>query len=187
MAKTLISTPLNITTSDTAVSTVDITSGIDNTYPVYEFHFVNIHPSGLYHLTFQVDTGTNTSYNQPIQSTRFDAYHTESGSSATITYQASYDQAIGDQAFQMLADYIGGSTSVENEASASGILTLYDPSNTTYVKHFNARFANAYQEAMAFDHHTAGYINTSTAITRIRFKMSSGNIDAGTIKMFGVS
>ena len=181
MALTLISTSTASSSSE-----IDITSGISASYRAYEFHCHNIHPSGLYNFTFQVDTGTNTSYNQPIQSVRFDAYHLESGGSAAITYQPSYDQDIGDQAFQMLADYIGGGFSVENEAAACGILTLYDPA-AAFPTHFIARFANAYQEDYIFDHHTSGYINTSTAITRIRFKMSSGNIDSGVIKMFGVS
>jgi hypothetical protein len=34
--------------------------------------------------------------------------------------------------------------------------------------------------------YTAGYGNTTSAINAIDFKMSSGNIDAGTIQMFGI-
>ena len=182
MGLTLIST--NTPSGSPAV--IDITSGISASYRAYEFHCHMIHPSSLHHFSFQVDTGTNTNYNQPIQSVRFEARHNEGDSATGIQYNAGFDQAIGDTAFQALADYVGGGTSVENEAATSGILTLYDPA-AAFPTHFIARFANAYQEDYFFDHHTTGYINTSTAITRIRFKMSSGNIDSGTIKMFGVS
>ena len=74
-----------------------------------------------------------------------------------------------------------------NDEAASGILTLYDPSNTTYVKQFNST-SNCYQGGnTSMQALVAGYINTTTAITRVRFKMSSGNIDEGVIKMYGLA
>ena len=72
-------------------------------------------------------------------------------------------------------------------ASASGVLTLYSPSSTTYVKHFTARVNHMGGSPVTVDSYTAGYINTTAAIDEISFKFASGNIDAGTIKMFGVS
>ena len=172
MAKTLISTPLNITTSDTAVSTVSITSGIDSTYPVYEFHYVNINPetAGV-SFGFQVETGTDSDYDHPMTTTYF---------------QASHDQATagdGNGVFSKLCKEMGEGS----DECASGILTLYDPSSTTYVKHF-VNTSNNYQSSdYSMSAYTAGYINITAAITRVQFKMSSDTIESGTIKMFGVS
>ena len=184
MGLTLISTH----TPSGSPAAIEITSGITASYRAYEFHCHMIHPSSLHHFSFQVDTGTNTNYNQPIQSGRFEARHNEGDSATGISYNASFDQHRGASppVFQALADYVGGGTSVENEAATCGILILYDPA-AAFPTHFTARFANAYQEDYFFDHHTSGYIDTTTAITRIKFMMSSGNIDSGTIKMFGVS
>lgn len=184
MAKTLIST--HTASSD---SSIDITSGIDSTYPVYEFHFVNIHPgTNATILSFQVDTGTNTNYNQQITSSTFEAEHDEGGTGSALQYRTNRDQGNGTE-LQQLSEYIYSNSTDE---SGSGILTLYDPSSSTYVKHWQSVF-NAYGNAVSQVSHHAGYINTTTAITRIRFAMTandmstSGNIDAGTIKMFGVS
>ena len=49
-----------------------------------------------------------------------------------------------------------------------------------------ARSQIYYAGDYALDFLVAGYFNTTTALTRVRFKMSSGNIDAGTIKMYGI-
>ena len=179
MALTLIST--HTASSD---SSIDITSGIDSTYPVYEFHFVNMHPQSDAIFTFQVDTGTNTNYNQAIQSTFFVNWHKEDDSSAGQGYDANNDQANGTS-YQPLSGEIVDSG--DADSGISGILTLYDPSNTTYVKHFNAQTNYFQQDPAQQNAHIAGYVNTTTALTRISFKFASGNIDAGTIKMFGVS
>jgi len=186
MAKTLISTPLDITTSDTAVSTVDITSGIDDTYSVYEFHFYNIHASDDdAELQFQVnDSGDEGgAYDEsPIVSTFFSAYNNESGGTPAVAYHDGHDT--GNAAtFQNIHYNLWNDV---NESGMSGSMTLYDPSSTTYVKHFISR-VNTDGFAMSSDVHMAGYINDATAITQIRFKISAGTIDAGIIKMFGVS
>ena len=187
MAKTLISTPLNITTSDTAVSTVSITSGIDSTYPVYEFHYVNINPetAGV-SFGFQVETGTDSDYDHPMTTTYFQASHDEADSyTPAFGYSTGNDQATagdGNGVFSKLCKEMGEGS----DECASGILTLYDPSSTPYVKHF-VNTSNNYQSSdYSMSAYTAGYINITAAITRVQFKMSSGDIDAGTIKMFGV-
>jgi len=190
MAKTLISTPLNITTSDTAVSTVSITSGIDSTYPVYEFHYVNIHPeTDNTEFQFQVETGSDSDYDHPMTTTYFQAHNDESSGTPALAYSGGDDQETsgdGNGVFQNIAKEMGGGSGNDDEA-ASGILTLYDPSNTTYVKHFTST-SNCYQGGnTSMQALVAGYINTTTAITRVRFKMSSGNIDAGVIKMYGLA
>ena len=65
---------------------------------------------------------------------------------------------------------------------------LFNPSSTTFVKHFissNTRmdysvrpYSNQYM--------VAGYINTTSAVDAIQFSMWSGNMDAGTIKLYGL-
>ena len=187
---TLLATPLNISVSDTAVSTVDITSGIDSTYDIYEFHCIGIHPSGtsLPNFSFQVDTGTNTNYNQAITSTYYQAQsnHTADGSSnfTAFEYSTGEDQQQGT-AFQKIAHGVGD----ENDDSASVILKLYAPSSNTFVKHFTSISQMNHHNNSGYSGNTycAGYINTGNVITRIRFKFSAGNIDAGTIKMYGVA
>ena len=186
MALTLISTPLNITAADDAVTTISVTSGIDDTYDEYEFHFVGIHPGTLStFITFQANASGEADFNETMTTTTFRAYHAEADNSDQLVYVASYDQAQGT-AYQYISSGIGS----DNDQSGSGVFTLYAPSSTTYVKHFPSRFVSHDARsavAKAVDHYTAGYINTTAAIDEISFKMSNGNIGAGTIKMFGVS
>ena len=188
MAKTLISTPLDITTADTAVSSVDITSGIDSTYSVYEFHFVGIHADTLHtDFEFQVNASDDTGGDfdtSLITSTFFRNYMGEAGDYAGPTYKTDRDlaQSAGYQELSYLIDQDDG------DESLAGILTLYDPSSTTYVKHFMSRTnANHHNGEYTLECFAAGYINQTLAIPEIRFRFDSGDIDAGTIKMFGVS
>ena len=174
---TLISTQ---TASNSA--TVSFTSGIDSTYKEYVFKFINIHPAtNSTMFGFQVDTATNTNYNQTITSTLFNAAHAEGDTETIFSYQTTMDQHQGT-AFQKLANNTGN----ENDEGLSGTLTLFDPSNTTFVKHFIGRMNEVHNENYSFDTYSAGYVNTTTAITRAQFKFASGNIDSGTIKLYGV-
>jgi hypothetical protein len=170
------------TQTASASATISFTTGLDSTYDEYQFHFINMHPAtDSVFFTFQFDTGTNTNYNQTITSTHFRAAHNESDSTANLSYATDQDQAQGT-AFQSLSYNVGNG----NDECISGVLELYNPSSSTYVKHFIAR-ANVYYEGdYSMDSFTAGYVNTTTAITRVQFKMSSGNIDDGIIKMYGV-
>ena len=164
-------------------ATVDFTSGIDSTYKEYIFYFNNIHPAtDDQSFAFQVDTGTNTSYNQTITSTFFNAQHDESDSGTYLMYRTTGDQAQGTS-FQRLTEGTGN----DNDQSCSGTLHLFNPSSSTFVKHFIANTHNAHQGDYAMNNFIAGYVNTTTALTRVRFKFESGNIDAGTIKMYGVT
>ena len=177
-ALTLISTQ---TASSSA--TLDFTSGIDSTYKEYIFKFYNMHPAtNNVKWTFQSDTGTNTSYGQTITSTDFISQHSEDDSATELGYASANDQAQGT-AFQPIGQLIGNG----NDECVSGTLHIFDPSNATFVKHFMAN-TNVYrQDNYSREHFTAGYFNTTTALTRFRFKFSSGNIDSGIIKMYGVS
>ena len=164
-------------------STISFTSGIDSTYDEYVFKFYDIHPSADITFGFQVDTGTNTNYNQTITSTTFRAYHNEAGGSTSLGYASGDDQAQGT-AMQPIA-----LISTSNDDSASGTLQLFAPSSSTFVKHFiaNSNGVKALSGQFTYNMFTAGYINTTTAITRVQFKTSSGNIDSGVIKLYGVS
>ena len=161
-------------------ASVSITSGIDSTYKEYIFVFNNIHPASGSHFSFQGDTGTNTNYNQTITSSFFQAEFSEAGSNEALGYQSSSDQAQGTS-FQR----IFSSVSTTSDDSGSGYLHLFEPSNTTFVKHFMS-ISNNVASAYSQNSYMAGYFNTTSAITRVQFKMSSGNIDSGTIDMYGV-
>ena len=163
-------------------STIDFTSGIDSTYKEYQFHFTDIHPeTNNVTFSFQVDTGTNTNYNITTTSTFFRASHNEDDSGTALQYRESDDQAQGT-AFNKLCQTVGN----DNDQSCTGILHLFDPSSTTFVKHFIATTNGCHEGDITRQVFTAGYFNTTTALTRVRFKFDSGNIDSGTIKMYGV-
>ena len=176
---------LNLISTQTASSsaTIDFTSGIDSTYKEYIFKFYDIHPAtNNVKWTFQSDTGTNTNYNQTITSTDFISQHSEDDSATELGYASANDQAQGT-AFQPIGQLVGN----ENDECVSGTLHIFDPSNTTFVKHFIAN-TNVYRhDNYTREHFTAGYINTTTALTRFQFKMSSGSTDSGTIKLYGVT
>ena len=172
------------TTTASSSATIDITSGIDSTYKEYQVHFFDVHPQSGSRLAFQVDTGTNTSYNQSITSTAFVTRHSEDDSTADLGYNTGDDLA-QSTSFQRLS--CGGTVETDADASATGILHLFDPANTTFVKHFMATMQIYNNDQASHNSYVAGYINTTTAITRIRFKYESGNIDAGTFKLYGVS
>ena len=169
--------------------TIDFLNGssdvvFDSTYPIYMFKFINIHPAtDNKYFQFQTDTGTNTSYNQTITSTSFYAYQEEDGSPATLSYAPGNDQAQGT-GFQRLSDEVGNA----NDECCSGTLQIFNPSSTTFVKHFISNFSTYYGYGSGYITHSliAGYVNTTTALTRVQFKMNSGNIDSGTIKLYGI-
>ena len=171
------------TTTASSSANVDITSDIDSTYKEYQVHFFDVHPESGSRLAFQVDTGTNTNYNQTITSTAFVTRHTEDDSTADLGYNTGDDLA-QSTSFQRLS--CGGTVETDADASATGILHLFDPSNTTFVKHFMATMQIYNNDQASHNSYVAGYINTTTAITRIRFKYESGDIDSGTFKLYGV-
>ena len=168
-------------TVSAAVANIDFTSGIDSTYDEYMFIFTNISPSlNNVNFTFNgsIDSGSN--YNVVKTSTAFRAYHLESDSSA-LSYETGWDLA-QSTADQQLMNELGD----DADMSGSGILHLFAPASTTYVKQFYSRSAEYYGGNGAFDVYIAGYFNTTSAIDAITFKISSGNIDAGTIAMYGI-
>ena len=173
--------------SSSSLDFVDGTSDVvfDNTYNEYQFQFVNMHPAtDSVSFSFQVnatdDAGGDydTSY---IQSTYFAARHYENDAVAALDYNTGFDKALGTT-YQVLAE-----AGNDNDQSISGVLALYDPSSTTYVKHFTASTNFSHPGDITMNSFIAGYINDTTAIDEISFKFSSGDIDEGTIYMYGVS
>ena len=155
---------------------------LDDTYDSYVFKFIDIHPAtdGA-KFTFQADTGTNTSYNQTVTSTFFSAYHNEADSATSLAYDTGEDLA-------QSTNFITTDTGIgnDNDQCKVGNLTIYNPSSSVFVKHFICVSNNYVLSDYSQNDFIAGYFNTTTALTRFQFKMSSGNIDAGTIKMYGV-
>ena len=154
----------------------------DGTYDKYVFKFSNMHPAtDDQAFTFQVDTGSNTSFNQTITSSFFNAQHDESNSGTYLMYRTTGDLNQGT-GFQRLTEGSGN----DNDQSCSGTLIIHAPADTTFVKHFISQTHNAHHGDYAMNNFIAGYVNTTTALTRVRFKYESGNIDSGTIKLYGV-
>jgi len=163
-------------------SSVEFTSGIDSTYDEYQFWFVDINPAtDNAGISFQVNAVGGSGFNETMTTTFFNAAHRENDSTTTLNYVASEDQAQGT-AYQKLVYGTGN----DSDSSASGVLHLFSPSSTTKVKHFYSRFNEMYNAELTGDRYAAGYINTTSAIDEVSFKMSSGNFD-GNIYLFGVS
>ena len=176
---------LNLLSTQTASSsaTISFTSGLDSTYKEYIFKFYNIHPqtnTTKLQINASADSGSN--YNVTKTTNYFQAYHTESDSATALQYYANRDLAQSTSA-QQLKDI--GNTS---DDSAAGTLHLFNPSSTTFVKHFFSTFTGPTGESTQNLHNSfvGGYFNTTSAIDAIQFSMSSGNIDSGVIKMYGV-
>ena len=178
-AWTLIST-----TTASSSATLDITSGLDDTYDVYCFKYYNLHlaTDGQDVLFNGSDDTSSHSYNITKTTTYFYARHDEGDSATELTYLTGLDLAQGT-GFQPIAKAIGNG----NDESCSGELYLFDPSSTTFVKHFFGRTVGYNGGDEAQDNYYQGYFNTTAAITALQFKAESGNIDAGVIKLYGIS
>lgn len=165
-------------------ASISFTSGIDSTYPIYRFEFINCHPASNdanFQFNMSVDGGSN--YNVTKTTTIFNAYHYENDSGANVVYDTGSDlaQSTSDQ-------IIAGNQGVgnDNDQSVSGSLMLFNPSSTTFVKHFIIS-SNAYHHAdITINGFVAGYGNTTSAIDGVIFKFANGNIDSGTIKLYGI-
>ena len=162
---------------------------LDNTYPTYLFKFINVHAAtDTAIFSFQGNVSGGSGYNETITSTYFEAYHQENDADTSLTYNTSGDQAQGTS-FQSLSQQgLGVADGTENDMSLNGELRLFNPSNTTFVTHFIATVNYNDKSASVYSNNTfvAGYFNLTGAIDEIQFKMSSGNIDAGTFKLYGI-
>lgn len=165
-----------------ASTSISFTSGIDSTYDEYVFYFVGINPAtDSVEFSFQVNATGQSGFNETMTTTWHQAYHYENDSASGLGYNTGYDQAQGTS-YQV---FVGSLGSGSNECCA-GELHLFSPASTTYVKHFYSRLNEHTANDISGDRWSAGYINTTSAITEIDFKMSSGNINAGTIALYGI-
>ena len=171
------------TQTASASANLSFTTGLDSTYDEYQFHFINIHPATDevdFHFNGSTDGGSN--YNVTKTTTFFNASHYESDLSTELAYKTGDDLA-QSTAYQSLTRTNLGN---DNDQSFSGTLTLFNPSSTTYVKHFIAVDNHSHGTDLSLNDYVAGYFNTTSAVNAINFKMSSGNIDDGIIKLYGV-
>ena len=173
--------------SDSTLSFVDGSSDVvlDNTYKEYLFIFNNIHPaSDSNRFLFQGSTNSGSSYGVNITSTFFKTFHNEADSSAGVSYDANNDLA-NSTSFQQLN--LDADLGADNDQSLSGQLCLFNPSNTTFVKHFIGTTNFSHASDFTSQCFIAGYFNTTSAIDATQFKMNTGNIDAGTITLYGIN
>ena len=171
------------TVTASSSATLDFTSSIDSTYNIYKFRFVDLHPGTDGSIfRFQANAAGGSGFNETITSTDFESFHNEGDDTTGLSYQSNQDQAQGTS-FQTLTNSCGA----DADQCISGELFLFDPSSTTFVKHFLCRTQSANDANYSFDVFVSGYFNTTTAIDEVQFKMSSGNIDSGTIEMYGIN
>jgi len=173
---------LNLISTQTASASASLEFSLDDSYDSYIFKFINIHPSVQSSFTVGFRDGS-TNYDAVKTTTNFNAQHNEADTSTNLGYESTYDQAQGTGYLTLDQQGVG----TDNDASLSGELYFYNPSSTTFVKHFISTTQHYYGSAWSMNTFVAGYCNTTTAIDGVSFKMSSGNIDDGIIKMYGVS
>jgi hypothetical protein len=160
---------------------ISFTSGIDSTYPIYKFEYINIHPSNDAPLfRYIASTNGGSSYGVATTTTYFYAGHEESGASNFFTYETR------DEAQSTNPIAFSDTTGADNDQSLSGEMFLYNPSSTTFVKHHMSRINTAGNADQSNDVYVAGYFNTTSSVNAIQFTFSSGNIDSGTIKLYGI-
>ena len=170
-------------------STIDFVDGtsdvvLDDTYKEYIFTYNNLHPatdSASLEFNLSIDSGSN--YNVTKTSSSFRAYQNEAGSSTALAYFAANDLA-QETGFQPLGDE---NQSNDNDHGQCGILYLFNPSDTTFVKNFIATNVNVHAGDYIINDYIAGYGNTTSAVDAIQFKYHNGNIDAGDICLYGIN
>ena len=174
---------MKLISSQTASNSASLsfTTGIDSTYKEYQFWFINIAPrTDNADFSFNLSTDSGSNYNVTKTTTFFRAFHNEAGTDSVLTYSTGADLA-QNTGFQKIASDTGNGA----DENLAGTLTLFNPSSTTYVKHFMSN-TNSYDASdYTVNVFMAGYGNTTSACNAIRFQMDSGNMD-GTILMYGI-
>ena len=179
-----IGATMTFISSQTASSSASIsfTTGIDSTYDEYLFYCVNMHPSsdGVV-FEWQVSSDGGSSYGMTITSSAYRAYHYESGAGGAIAYVAG-DDLSQETAYQHALEQVGN----DADQCASGMLQLFSPSSTVSVKTWLSHFNTCHKDNVTIDEYTSGYVNSTSAVNAINFRMASGNVDDGTIYMYGI-
>ena len=175
-----------LVSSATASSSASIEFSLGS-YKEYKFFFVNIHPAtNSVQFQFNLSTDGGSNYNVTKTTTCFQAYHNEADTDTLLNYDGARDLAQGT-GYQNLTSQIGNA----NDDNVGGTLQIFNPSSTTYVKHFLSKVNESYFDiavgAYSINRFVAGYANITSALTNIKFQFSSGNIDAGKILMFGIN
>lgn len=176
-------TLLNTATASNSASLSFDSTYINSDYLVYKFEFIDIHPQNdnvAFEFNLSTDNGSN--YNVAKTTTYFNSYHTEADNDAGLQYQSANDLAQGT-GFQQIQKEQGN----DNDQSVSGTLELFNPSSSVFVKHFLIRVNGMQHNDYAQDTFVAGYGNITNAVNAVQFKMSSGNIDSGQIKLYGLA
>jgi hypothetical protein len=170
-----------------ASASIEFTSGIDSTYKEYVFKFVNIHAqTDQANFTFQTSINGGSSYGVTATNTLFRAIHNETGSATDLSYQSTDDFAQSTSFLKI----IGYASNVSSH-SCNGTLQLFNPSSTTFVKHYISRTSSNHNSTgtyYQFDYYSAGYFNDgANDINAVKFQFDSGNIDSGDILLFGIN
>ena len=171
------------TQTASASATIDFTSNIDSTYDAYMFKFYDIHPAtdGAY-LTFNMSTDSGSNYNVTKTSSSFHAFHNESDTVTSLSYDT-----VGDLAQSTGNQYISNNVGNDNDQNVSGTLPIFTPSSSVFVKHFISNTNVSQNTDYSINTYVGGYGNTTNPIDAIQFLMTSGNIDSGVIKLYGIS
>ena len=169
------------TQTASASATISFTTGLNSTYDEYIFKFINVRPAtDDVPFQFNMSTDSGSNYNVTKTSAFFRSFHDEADTLSSLDYSTSFDLA-QSTGFQTISSGVGN----VSDEHASGTLTLFSPSSTTYVKHFISSSQKSSGGFSANDF-AAGYGNTTSAVNAIQFKFSSGNIADGIIKLYGV-
>ena len=173
--------------SSSTLSFVDGSSSVvfDNTYPIYKFKFFNMHSADTEkedNFLFQGSTNTGSGYGVTMTSTYFWSYHNEDDSAQILAYYTPHDLA-QSTSFQILAPQVGTNAA---DKSVSGYMTIFNPSSTTFTKHFIARTSTLMSDDIEIASYISGYFNTTSAIDAIQFKYNDANIASVDIKLYGV-
>jgi len=169
---------------DATISFVHGSSSVvfDSTYKEYLFTFKNIHPgANACDFLFQFSTNSGGSYGVAMTTTCFQAYHQEDDNPANLNFRTGTLNSLGnDTNFQSIstADGIGD----DNDQCLDGFLRVFNPSDTTFVKHFMANTTHYTNDNASMNTFVAGYINTTSAVNGIQFKMNNGSADQDTDK-----
>ena len=170
------------TQTASASASISFTTGIDSTYDIYKFEFSNVQPAtDAVKAKFNFSTDAGSNYNVTKTCTGFYAGHTEADATGGPAFDSGLAQSTSD------GFLTAGSVGSDTDESMNGTFFLFNPSSTTYVKHYisDTNMYGSNPQSQRF--FSAGYGNTTSAINAIIFRFESGNIASGTIKMYGIS
>ena len=92
------------------------------------------------------------------------------------------DIAAGTGAQQLMNGIKG-----DNDSSGAGYMHLFNPASTTFVKHFIAGTNIMQDNTLCQTAYISGFVNTTSAINAVQFSVNSGELDDGTICLYGIS